>query len=183
MNQGKRGRPRKDPNQIITPAKAETARVKREQQQQINQYKQLQLYYYFTSGRSYLKFSEIADHDRTKLLRKLDILDTLNITYLFGAEKVFSPANLTDWYENLYQHRFELQRFYITITRKTRLACAAQRVVRLFGLDLVYLDRVTENGRLVHRYRGVDCNPDDRQVILEQWLERDQRASLLHRSD
>jgi Double zinc ribbon len=49
MNQGKRGRPRKDPNQIITPAKAETARVKREQQQQINQYKQLQLYYYFPS--------------------------------------------------------------------------------------------------------------------------------------
>jgi hypothetical protein len=171
MNQGKRGRPKKDPNQIITPAQIEQARIKIAEKERVAKYKKLQLYYYFTIGREYLNSSIVADYDRVKILRKLDILDKLNIPHLLGSDKILSPANLTDWFENLYQYRFELQRLRIVITPKTRLASAAQRVVRLLGLDIVYLDRVLENGRAVHRYRGANAHSDDDQIVLNKWLD------------
>lgn len=71
----------------------------------------------------------------------------------------------------------------MSITRKTRLASAAQRVVRLFGLDIVYLDRVTENGRLEHRYRRAKPHSDADMDILNEWLERDRQAVVVDRAD
>jgi hypothetical protein len=183
MNQGKRGRPKKDPHQIITPAQSEQARIKIVEKERVARYKKLQLYYYFTIGREYLNSSILADYERVKIRRKLEILDKLDITHVLGREKILSPENLIEWVDNLYDHRFELQRLRIVITRKTRLACAAQRVVRLFGLDIVYLDRVMENGRLEHRYRGANPHSDVDMDILNDWLERDRQASVIDRAD
>ena len=171
MSQGKRGRPRKDPNRIITPAQIEEA--------QRDKYKKLQLYYYFSIGREYLPYftsSRLANYKRVKIRKQLEILDKLNIPHVLGSSKILSPANLTDWVENLYQHRFELMRLGVKITRKTRLASAAQRIVRLFALDIVYLDRVLENGRSICRYRGADPHSDADMYILNEWLERDRQA-------
>jgi hypothetical protein len=183
MSQGKRGRPKKDPNQIVTPAQIEQTRIKIAEKKQIDKYKKLQLYYYFTTGREYLNSSVLADYERERIRKKLDLLDKLNIPHVLGSDKILSPANLIDWVENLYQHRFELTRLRIGITRKTRLACAAQRVVRLFGLDIVYLDRRIENGRLEHRYRGANPHSDAEMCILNQWLERDLQAVLIEQTD
>jgi hypothetical protein len=182
MSQGKRGRPKKDPNQIITPSETERIRIKKAEKDRVDKYKKLQLYYYFSIGREYLKSSRLADYERVKIRKKLEILDKLNISHVLGSSKVLSPANLTDWVENLYQHRFELQRLRVIITRKTRLACAAQRVVRLFGLDIIYLDKVQENGRAVHRYRGANPHSDADTCILNDWLERDRQAAAIDRT-
>jgi hypothetical protein len=183
INKGGRiGRP-PNPNKLITPEQIEQDQIRLAKKQQTDKYKKLQLYYYFAIGREYLNSSIIPDYERVKIRRKLDILDKLNIPNVLGEEKILSPANLTDWVENLYQHRFELQRLHIGITRKTRLACAAQRVVRLFGLDIVYLDRVTENGRLEHRYRGAKPHSDADMGILNEWLERDRQAAVVDLPD
>jgi hypothetical protein len=183
MSQGKRGRPKKDPNQIITPTQIEQARIKIAEKERVTKYKKLQLYYYFTIGREYLNSSILADYERVRIIKKLEILDKLNIPHVLGSDKILSPANLIDWVENLYQYRFELTRLRIGITRKTRLACAAQRVVRLFGLDIVYLDRRIENGRLEHRYRGAKPHSDADMCILNEWLERDLQAALTELTD
>jgi hypothetical protein len=179
MSQGKRGRPKKDPNRIIMPTsveQVEQAEIPLNDREQKAKYKKLQLYYYFSIGREYLSSSRLTDYEQLKIRKKLEILDELNIPHVLGKEKILSPANLTDWVENLYQHRFELRRLRVIITRKTRLACAAQRIVRLFGLDIVYLDKVMENGRYSCRYRGADPHSDADINILNDWLERDRQA-------
>lgn len=177
MNQGKRGRPKRDPHQIITPAQLEQARIKTVEKEEVAKYKKLQLYYYFSIGRQYLESSTLASYERVKIRKKLEILDKLDIPHVLGSAKILSPANLTDWVGNLYQHRFELKRLHVGITEKTRLACAAQRVVRLFRLDIVYLDKVQENGRAVHRYMGANSHSDADMCILNEWLERDRQAA------
>jgi hypothetical protein len=184
MNQGKRGRgrPRKDRNQLIIPLPVEQAKILSEKEQKVK-YKKLQLYYYFTIGREYLNSSRLADHERVKLRRKLDILDKLDLPHVLSQEKILSPENLIEWVDNLYDYRFELTRLRIGITRKTRLASAAQRVVRLFGLDIVYVDRVIENGRLEHRYRCTYPHPDADMCILNEWLEQDRQAALVDQTD
>ena len=182
MKQETRGRP-KDPNRVITPAQLEREQIRSAKKKQTKEYKKLQLYYYFTSGRKYLNSSILADYERVKIRRKLEILDKLNIPHVLGEEKILSPANLTDWVENLYQYRFELRRLGIIISPKTRLAGAAQRIVRLFGLDIVYLDKVMENGRYACRYRGANPHSDADTNILNEWLERDRQAAQIERTD
>jgi hypothetical protein len=183
MSQGKRGRPKKDPNKIITPTQIEQARIEVADKKRIAKYKKLQLYYYFTIGREYVDSSVLADYERVRIRKKLELLDKLNIPHVLGSDKILSPTNLVNWVENLYQYRFELTRLHISITRKTRLASAAQRVVRLFGLDIVYLDRKLENGRLEHRYRGASPHSDADMCILNEWLERDRRATPIEPTD
>jgi hypothetical protein len=119
MSQGKRGRPKKDPNKIVTPAQIEQARIKKAEQERVDKYKKLQLYYYFAIGRDYLNSGVLADYQQVRIRKKLEILDKLNIPHVLGSSKILSRANLTDWVENLYQHRFELLRLKIVITRKT----------------------------------------------------------------
>jgi hypothetical protein len=172
---GRLGRP-PNPNKLITPEQIEQDRIRLAEKHQVDKYKRLQLYYYFAIGREYLNSSIMSNYERVKIRRKLEILDKLNIPHVLGEEKILSPANLTDWVGNLYAYRFELKSLHIGITEKTRLACAAQRVVRLFGLDIVYLDRVTENGRLEHRYRGAKPHSDADMNILNEWLEQDRQA-------
>jgi hypothetical protein len=172
------GRP-PNPNKLITPEQIEQDRIRLAKKHQTDKYKKLQLYYCFAIGREHLNSGIIPDYERIKIRGKLEILDKLKIPHVLGEEKILSPANLTDWVGNLYDHRFELQRLHIGITGKTRLACAAQRVVRLFGLDIVYLDRVTENGRLEHRYRGAKPHSDADMNILNEWLEQDRQAVVV----
>ncbi len=183
LPKGKMGR-KPDPSRLVTPAQIEQYQIRLAKKEQEDKYKKLQLYYYFAIGREYLDSGIISDYERVKIDRKLEILDKLNIPHVFGEEKILSPANLTDWVDNLYQYRLELQKsLHIGITQKTRLACAAQRVVRLFGLDIVYLDRVMENGRLEHRYRGAKPHSDADMCILNEWLERDRQAAIIDRAD
>jgi hypothetical protein len=178
---GRLGRP-PNPNKLITPEQIEQHQLRLAEKHQTDKYKRLQLYYYFAIGREYLNSSTMSNYQRVKIRRNLEILDKLNIPHVLGEEKILSPANLTDWAENLYQYRVELKSLHIGITEKTRLACAAQRVVRLFGLDIVYLDRVTENGRLENRYRGAKPHSDADMDILNGWLERDRQA-VVDRAD
>ena len=184
MNQGQRGRgrPRKDRNQLIIPPPVEQTKILSEKEQKIK-YKKLQLYYYFTIGREYLNSSRLTKRERVKLSKELEILDKLDIPHVLSREKIFSPENLIEWVDNLYDYRFELTRLRIGITRKTRLASAVQRVVRLFGLDIVYIDRVIENGRLENRYRCNYPHSDADMSILNDWLERDRQAALVDRQD
>jgi hypothetical protein len=177
MNQRKRGKPRKDPNQITTSTEAEPTQTPLSEKERKVKYKKLQLYYYFTIGREYINSSVLSDRARLKIQRKLNILDKLNVPHLLGSDKILSPANLNDWFNNLYRYRFELTRLRILITPKTRLASAAQRVVRLIGLDIVYFDKVLENGRYVCRYRGARPHTENERIVLDEWLERDRQAA------
>jgi hypothetical protein len=163
---GRIGRP-PNPNKLVTPEQIEQDQLRLAKKHQTDKYKKLQLYY-FAVGREYLNSSIMSNYERVKILKKLEILDKLNIPHVLGEEKILSPANLIDWVGNLYHHRLELQRLHIGITGKTRLASAAQRVVRLFGLDIVYLDRVMESGRLEHRYRGAKDHLDADMDILNE---------------
>ncbi len=151
--------------------------------EQKNKYKKLQLYYYFTIGREYLNLSIPSNYQKRKIRKQLVILNKLDIPHVLGEEKILSPNNMTDWVENLYQYRLELKSLGIMITPKTRLACAAQRVVRLFGLDIVYLYRRTQNGRLVSHFRGASSHSDADKSIMNGWLERDLQAAEIGRLD
>ena len=91
MSQGKRGRPKKDPNKIITPAQIEQARIKIAEKERVDKYKKLQLYYYFSIGRKYLKSRILADYERVKILNKLEILDKLNIPHVLVLGGTNSP--------------------------------------------------------------------------------------------
>ncbi len=61
MSQGKRGRPKKDPNKRTPPIEIEQARIKVAEKKRTAKYKKLQLYYYFTIGCEYLDSSILAD--------------------------------------------------------------------------------------------------------------------------
>ena len=183
MVKGKKGRPRKDPTQIVIPSSVEQSKKPLTAKKQKAQYKKLQLYYYFTVGRKYINFSIPNDYERENMLKKLATLDKLNIPQIMGQQRLLSVQDLTDWFENVYRYRFELIKFGIDITPKTRLACAAQRVVRLFGLDIVRFDRVMENGRTEYRYRGGNSHSDADKCILNEWLERDRQAALADQTD
>ena len=97
MSQGKRGRPRKDPNQIVIPPPLEQTRTLSEKDRKVK-YKKLQLYYYFTIGRKYINSSILADYERVKILKKLEILDKLNIPHIMGQEKLLTVQDLIDWF-------------------------------------------------------------------------------------
>jgi hypothetical protein len=183
MSKGKRGRPRRDPSKIVTPSKVEQSENPLDRRKQRSKYKKLQLYYYFTVGREYINSNLSNDYERESMLKKVETLDKLNIPQIMGQERLLTVQDLTDWFENLYRYRFELIKFRIDITRKTRLACAAQRVVRLFGLDIVRFDRVMENGRLEYRYRGANSHSDADRRILNEWLERDRQAAQADETD
>jgi hypothetical protein len=94
MNQRKRGRPKKDPHQIITAAQIEQARIKIVEKERVDKYKKLQLYYYFSIGREYLDSSVLAAHERVKIRKKLEILDKLDIPHVLGREKILALPNL-----------------------------------------------------------------------------------------
>jgi hypothetical protein len=183
MSKGKRGRPRQDPSQIVIPPQVKQLKKPLDKRQLKIEYRKLELYYYFTIGREYINSGVLTNRDRSRILKQLEILDKLNIPQIMGQEKILGREALTAWFENLYLYRFELMRLRIGITSKTHLACAAQRVVRLFGLDIVRFDRVMENGRLEYRYRGANSHSDADRCILNEWLERDRQAALADDAD
>ena len=152
-------------------------------------YPQLQLHYYLSIGRSHLKGRDTAklkrlsadgcmpfvpDVNRSCLSLKIRALDAINIQQFFGEDKTFTAADLAGWYEKLFQCRREIKEFLgISINIRSTPIQTAQRLLGLLGMKLNYIDQIRIDGIPIRRYSGVDCNADERQSVMDRWLDRD----------
>jgi Domain of unknown function (DUF3854) len=156
---------------------------------------QLQLYYYLTIGREHLKVRDTAklrglspeghhsfkpDVNRLCLTLRIKALDAVNIQQFFGEDKTFTSVDLSGWHEKLLQCRQEIKEYLgISISTKSTPVQTAQQLLGSLGLKLVYIDRIRIDGELTRRYSGVNCNSDDRQAVLEAWLDQDNRIARM----
>ena len=152
-------------------------------------YPQLQLHYYLSIGRQYLKGRDTAklkrlspdgskpfvpDVNRSCLSLKIMALDALNIQQFFGENKTFTAADLAGWYEKIFQCRSDIKKFLgISINIKSTPIQTAQRLLGLLGMKLNYMDQIRIDGTPTRRYSGVDCNAAERQSVMDRWLDRD----------
>lgn len=162
-------------------------------------YPQLQLHYYLSIGRQHLKGRDTGklkglspdgsmpfapDVNRSCLTLKIKALDAVNIQQFFGEDKTFTSADLSGWHEKLLQCGRDIKEYLgISITTKSTPIQTAQRLLRLLGMKLDYLDRARIDGTPTRRYSGVDCDADERQSVMDRWLDRDNRiAGMAKRS-
>lgn len=157
-------------------------------------YPQLQLHYYLSIGRQYLKSRDTAklkslspdgstlpfapDVNRSCLTLKIKALDAVNIYQFFGEDKTFTSADLASWHEKLLQCRRDIREYLgIGISTKSTPIQTAQRLLGLLGMKLNYLDQIRIDGTPTRRYSGVDCNADERESVMDRWLDRDRRIA------
>ena len=156
-------------------------------------YPQLQLHYYLSVGRQYLKSRDTAklknlspdgfmpfapDVNRSCLSLKIKALDAVNIQQFFGENKTFTSADLAGWHQKLLQCRRDIREYLgIGISIKSTPIQTAQRLLGLLGFKLDYVDQIRLDGIPTRRYSGVDCNLDQRQAVMERWLDRDNRIA------
>ena len=158
-------------------------------------YPQIQLYYYLTIGREHLpnrdevKLQALSpegyqpftpDINKATLSAKVKALEAINISQFFGEDRTFTNDSLADWFEKLKGCRVEINDFLgVVIGEKSTPITTAQRLLSLLGYKLDFIDRVRIDGKLVRRYSGVICGADNRQDVLNRWLERDDRAATM----
>jgi hypothetical protein len=161
-------------------------------------YPQLQLYYYLTLGRQHLKVRDRGkakslnpdglpfkpDLNRATLSLKIKALEWLDIQQFFGEDKTFTSGDLTEWFERVVKHRWDLKDILkIYISPDSSPIQAAQQFLGLLGMKLDYIDRIRIDGKSTRRYAGVYCDADGRQDVLDRWLDRDDRlAGIKERS-
>ena len=153
---------------------------------------QLELRYYLTLGRDYLKNRDIAklkrlspddemnvfkpDANLKLLSTKIRVLEALDIQRFLCEDKTFTSDNLVDWYKKITKHQYVIKDvFGVWIDPEANPIRAAQQLLKTLGLKLEYIDRIRIDGKPTRRYSGVDCNADERQDVLVRWLERDNR--------
>jgi Domain of unknown function (DUF3854) len=153
---------------------------------------QLQLFYYLTVGAKHLKgrdkgrlegLSEgnnvafIPDGNRVCLWSKVAALKALEIAQFFGEDKIFTNESLLDWHRRILQYRFQIKDVLgVTIGLNSTPVRAAQVLLGKLGYRLAYLDRARIGGVPTRRYGGVHLDFDDRDEVLQRWLERDNAA-------
>ena len=158
-------------------------------------YPQIQLYYYLTIGREHLPNRDkvklqalspegyqpfIPDINKVTLSVKVRALKAINIEQFFGEDRTFTNDSLADWFDRLKGYSADIKNFLgVGIGEKSTPITTAQRLLNLLGYKLKSIDRIRINGKLTRRYCGVVCNSDDRQDVLNRWLERDDRAATM----
>ena len=162
-------------------------------------YAKLRLHYYLTIGAQFL-----TQRDKRRLLKmikagggsvfKPDVnkqlrgartktLEIINLTQFLDPEREFTSESLAEWQKTLISQRHDI----LTLTGisispdkdETPIQLAQRILSQLFGLKLECIGKRGERGSQIRVYRGCSPNPDGRQEIFEQWLERD--YSLLER--
>ena len=162
-------------------------------------YPQIRLYYYLTIGREYLAGRDRAkvkslspegfqpftpDTAKALLSVKVKALEAVKIGQFFGEERVFTKDGLSDWHEQLKGYAADLKKYLgVSIGMKSTPIVTAQRLLGVLGYRLKALDRIRINGVLVRRYEGIDCNFDERNAVLERWLEQQARIDALDAAD
>jgi Domain of unknown function (DUF3854) len=156
-------------------------------------YPQLQLHYYLTIGRLHLKERDVRrvsgldpnggafkpDLNKITLSTKIKTLEILEIEQFFDPEKIFTNETLAPWHENMLKYLFNINQILpITISRKATPIKAAQQLLGMMGLKLTLLQRIRIKGVITRQYAGVDCDADERLVVLNRWLERDERIEV-----
>ena len=158
-------------------------------------YPQLQLHYYLIIGREHLNSRDTAklkglspdghrpfkpDVNQSCLSLKIKALDAVNIQQFFGEDKTFTSVDLSDWHEKILQCRRDIKEYLdISISTKSTPIQTAQQLLGKLGLKLEYIDRIRIDGELTRRYSGVNCNSDDRQDVMERWLDRDNQIAVM----
>ena len=153
---------------------------------------QLQLQYYLTIGRKYAELrnkkrladlQEQGDNKAFKLdiNKKLNIvqikaLELINIKQFFDSSQTFTKNSLEDWLNSVVRFRRELRTLLgVSINPEKDSAIAvAQRLLAKLGLKLISQGQHRINGERVRLYRGCDMNPDERSLVFQDWLERDE---------
>jgi hypothetical protein len=159
-------------------------------------YAKLQLCYYLTVGRRYLRNREQLSFDALthefeseggskKALFKPDAnkklifasvraLEILDIKKLLDKEETFTKDNLKDWMLNLLVYRWEIyQLFGIRITEKSSPITIAQSFLNLLGLKLFCVGRFGSEGARTRCYKMQISDPDGRGRIYQKWIKRD----------
>ena len=156
-------------------------------------YAKLRLHYYLTIGaqflsardkRSLLKMVKagagaVFKPDVNKRLRgaKTKTLEIINLTQFLDPEREFTSESLADWQNTLISQRHDIKTltgiFINPDKDETPIQLAQRFLSQLFGLKLECIGKRGGRGKQQNVYRGCSPNPDGRQEIFEQWLERD----------
>ena len=164
-------------------------------------YGKLQLHYFFTLGRIYLEARDakklkglgdldskgteeeqslslfVPDANRDLLTLKIKTLEALNIKQFFDESRTFCRSDLQEWFEFVVSHRRDIKAILgVWISEDSKPMAAAQLLLKKMGLRLTYKGRFGARGERQTYYSCVIENPDGRQEVFEQWLERDRQA-------
>ena len=156
-------------------------------------YPKLRLHYYLTVGAQFL-----TERDKRRLLKmvkagegsvfkpdvnkqlrgaKTKTLEIINLTQFLDPEREFTSESLADWQKTLISQRYDI----LTLTGisisphkdETPIQLAQRFLTQLLGLKLECIGKRGGRGKQQNTYRGCSPNPDGRQEIFEQWLERE----------
>jgi Domain of unknown function (DUF3854) len=156
-------------------------------------YLRLQLHYYLTIGNKYLierdkrSLSQMNEKGQGKvfkpdvnkrlLLPIVKTLETVEIKQFLDPTAEFTHSNLSEWFERVKGWRHEIKSLLgvsINPEKDTPIA-VAQRILKKLGLRLEFKYWRGDSKNKHRVYSGCNLNPDERDFIFEQWLERDEK--------
>lgn len=158
-------------------------------------YNQLQLDYYLTVGKEFLRAREMRvlrsqldegegaiwkpDFNRTQLGAKIHLLEAINIKQFFEEGARFTSSSLSEWGEFVKSHRWEIKvGLGLTINSKDAPIAIAQNLLGKLGLKMPFLYKRGGRGQQERVY-GAVVRSDGREEVFERWRERDEALAAV----
>jgi hypothetical protein len=161
-------------------------------------YPQIQLHYFMTVGKIYLKERDrrVAkkmkepgggkvfkpDFNSRMLSSEVECLILLDIEQFLDPGREFTDKNIKEWYEKISTPltRSQIKAILgVSINPdKDSPIAVAQRLLKKLGLKLTNLGRPGSRGDRQRVYKMTNLDPDDRQAIFERWFARDEKTYL-----
>ena len=150
---------------------------------------QIQLYYYYTVGRTYLEERDraiieekqcdgkawIPDLTRKLLSIPVKTLITLNVQQFLESDKEFTSASLYDWGEKMRRWKYEIKdALGVSISSAVTPIQIAQALLKKIGMKLPFL-RQDREGNTRTRVYGTASHSDPREGVFQEWLKRDRK--------
>lgn len=159
-------------------------------------HKQIQVYYYLTGGRDYLKTRDTAiykaqieeggiwqpDFNRKSLIAVVRFLELLQIKQFFEEGAEFSISSLDEWANMAISNSADIRNcLKVTVTETMTPIQIAQQLLGIMGLKLPFLERRGARGQQERIYGSAVYlyENDNREAVFAQWLERDRRVAQM----
>ncbi len=159
----------------------------------------LQLHYYLTIGRDFLKYREQKKFDallqhfedkegrrgtifkpdacRKLIYLKIRALELLRIDQLLILDKEYSAASLTEWKKHILRYRYEIKELFgIKISEERSTIECANALLGIIGLRLTYQGRLGSRNNRTTVYKFAVSDPDGRAEVFAYWESRDLKA-------
>lgn len=153
---------------------------------------QLALHYYLTIGNCFLavrdktRLSNLTggtrkafkpDVNKSLLSAKIKCLELINITQFFGENLRFTAEGLKKWFELVSSAltRSQIKTILgVNIFETDSPIAAANKLLKLLGLKLIHVGWAGGRKNKHRVYAGCSLNPDNRDLVFNQWLKRDE---------